>query len=600
MGSERPSNASIDELFERSRGARVRARDEGHVDPARGPVIAELAAGELPRLREALAIRETDESFHCMCLGDLSVELRGSVFSVGTLSFHHGRSVRLERWSSDAWLADGPALLRLLSERGVAGPLADFEAAVAAEQEGARARERWLEAAPPALRGLLPGMEGGMFGPPLLPNDPKVVEAMQRVRAAGDGDALVARDLLRWLGTVRSPWSGHPAYEQVPLTLLAALPPDVVLAVACESTDEPSLAAAARHYASHQMVSFRKSVLAAVPDRFFERVRPLLAGRCADDLARFEHAARLARETREVRSRSAPYPVGDGCTVVGQSVDGPLSGLAALDGGGLLSVDVRTVVRFEPGSTAPAVVAEASEHFVVVGGGRRAVWATMNHGDVLSRAGDGPVERLASQQKVPLEIVTAGEWIAWMCRDAPGGAQIAAVRPGEAEPRVLVTTGGAWMLCADDVHVYFVAGAFKGSGELRCVPWEGGRARTVCALPNVGASMGTPRTVTSGGEVLVATDDVILSVDPRSGRASVLAQAEARVRAIAASDALVAMLVGSDSSEGRWAVAVVARTGGKPRRVATLSRAPYHRHALVLVGDCPCTTSGDKVLAATG
>ncbi len=255
MANDVPSNRAIDALFAVAHSARVRGLAAGAVDPASGPVLAVFGADDLPRLRATLRIRETDEHFHCMCRGDLAIELRSRVFAVGTLSFHRGQSLRLDTWNSDAWLEDGPALLRLLAERG---------------------------------------------------------------------------------------------------------------------TGEP----------------------------------------------------------------------------------------------------------------------------------------------------------------------------------------------------------------------------------LRCVPWIGGEARTVCSLPLLGPSMGTPRIVASEGQVLVAADKRILAVDPRSGRSYALATADGTVRAIAACASWIALLVGSESDDANWEVPGVQRRGGNAERIGRFSRAPYHRHALVIAQDRACATAGDKVIAA--
>src|SRR5262249_22756697 len=134
---------------------------------------------------------------------------------------------------------------------------------------------------------------------------------------------------------------------------------------------------------------------------------------------RFEASERIAQEARAARAPRAPWYAGDGLTILGESMDGPLSGLCAC-GDSLVSSDVRTVVRFEPASVVPELGIEASEHFVLVAAGARAWFATMNHGDVFVIEDSGP-RRVAAGQGVPVELVAHGDRVAWWNRDTPGG-----------------------------------------------------------------------------------------------------------------------------------------------------------------------------------
>src|SRR5688500_16919274 len=108
MGGALPTNGSLDALFAKARSGRV-------VTVHGGAVLAEVAKAELGSIREMLRIVEGGGQFHCMCRGDLAIELEGRLLSAGSVSYHHGRSLRVESWCSDAMLADGPALLRWLA-----------------------------------------------------------------------------------------------------------------------------------------------------------------------------------------------------------------------------------------------------------------------------------------------------------------------------------------------------------------------------------------------------------------------------------------------------------------------------------------------------
>jgi hypothetical protein len=89
----------------------------------------------------------------------------------------------------------------------------------------------------------------------------------------------------------------------------------------------------------------------------------------------------------------------------------------------------------------------------------------------------------------------------------------------------------------------------------------------------------------------------VLAIELRTGKVSTLATAKGMVRAIATDEAVLAMLIEREGSEGKWEVARTSRAGGEIETVGTFERAPYHRHALVLARGKACTTAGDRVLA---
>lgn len=592
MSDDAPTNASLDALFAKARSARVATVE------AQPRVLAELEAGELPELRAALRIREGGEDFRCMCLGTLSVELRGRLLPLGTLSYHHGVSLRSPGWRSDAWLEDGPGLFRLLAARGVEEPLRGYEREEEARRLAAQARAEWVAAVPRALATMMSTLEGG---PGLFPKRPSASElsaALDALRAEHGGDVEVARTLLTWLAAGRGPWSGFASYEELPMHLLRALPVGAVISAATDaSLDDASLRAAARHFAAHELVTFAKRTLADVPAGFFERARPVVARTgIADDLSRLEHAARVAEAARRARVPRPPFRIEGGCTVVGRSLDGPLTSLVA-HGDALVSCDVRTIVRFDPPSVTPVTLALASESFVVLAAAARVWFATMNDGTVHAVQGDRVVE-IAREQRVPVEMAACGERVAWLCRDSPGGPSVAIAHGEEIVRTVSALPAGAWGLALGDTHVLWIEGGWNGGGVVRRAAIDGGEVETLASVPSLGPSMGSPRLVFSEGELLIALPDHVLAIDA-SGRAARIAGSSRPIRAIAADARHIALVLGEESDrDPPWSIAVLPRAGGAPREVATFARAPYHRHPLVLARGLACTLSGDRVIAA--
>src|SRR5262245_21528902 len=121
-----PSQASLDALFGDTRRARI---TDVCVFEDENTILLEVEGADVAIVRYLLRIKDHTRSFHCSCDGDLAVELYGEAGLVATIGFHHGRSIRVPGWSSDAMLLDGPALLRWIAERGVRGPLDEYEKA---------------------------------------------------------------------------------------------------------------------------------------------------------------------------------------------------------------------------------------------------------------------------------------------------------------------------------------------------------------------------------------------------------------------------------------------------------------------------------------
>jgi hypothetical protein len=581
-----PADASIDALFADARGAVI---DAGPGFP--GGTLLRLEGDDLPRLREALRITPPTEHFRCMCRGDLVITLRGRWRAKGAISFHHGVSVRLDGWDSDAPLVDGAALLRLLAERGVAGPLEAFERARVEGRARASARVAWVAAAPEAIRASLGELEHGPLGMPRRLEAAEIDATLARVRGDREGcdDAALARALITWLAAGRGPFSGYASYEEVPIRLLEALPIGAVVEVALDpALDDAAVAACARFFADHQIVTFRKGALAAVPDAFFARATPLLA--LEDDRARLAHAARVAEGAR--RPRSAPYPIDGGLEVLGQSTDGPLSGLG-VDGDALVSADVRTLVRFEPDSIAAVPIADARDAFLSLSPTPPVAWAVGRRGEIAT-----PHGVVATGENCPVEIAAGAGGIAWIAKHRNDERVLRAVVSGDPTVRTLATDSLLWCLAVDGDYAFFVEAGWRGGGTLCKAPLAGGAIARVASIPALGPSMAAPRYVIEGGEALVALGDHVSAIDAR-GRARRLIEAGAPIQAIAADATHVALVLGLDGDrDSPWSLAVAPRGGGKARAIASFARAPYHRHPLVLARGRACTIADDRIIAA--
>ncbi|WP_438035393.1 hypothetical protein [Sorangium sp. So ce204] len=230
-------------------------------------VLLDLERAEVATIRDRLRIQEHQRTFFCDCDGDIRIELHGEAGLLGTITFHHGLSIRFERWNSDALLLDGPALLRWMAERGASGPLHKFEQQEREQQEAERVYRAWVEAAPA-------GLDPSLFGRGFLPHngdDPAYGQAMEALAAAYPSAEERAVVLLTWFAHSSSTWSAYSSYESIPGELLLRVESGTVLRALerREPVAEATLLGAARYFST---LSDRKSELAAVPDALWERL----------------------------------------------------------------------------------------------------------------------------------------------------------------------------------------------------------------------------------------------------------------------------------------------------------------------------------------
>jgi hypothetical protein len=79
----------------------------------------------IQQFKALLEIIEPTESNHCMCLGTYAIELFSRDQLKATIGFHHGDSIRYNKWYGDADLAKPNELLEFLSQQGLTDPLQD-------------------------------------------------------------------------------------------------------------------------------------------------------------------------------------------------------------------------------------------------------------------------------------------------------------------------------------------------------------------------------------------------------------------------------------------------------------------------------------------
>ena len=282
-----PGEDDLDRLFLGATHMRLLADGVADGEALSREVLLESSnADELGQLRELLRFKAT--GFHCMCLGDLALEISGPEGRRAVIGLHHGASFRWDPvWKSDAALANPRGLAEFFASRGAPQMLEGQMQDEAHGTEAARAFAAWTASAPPAF-------------PPLdqLANQLGELSEAGRALAAGslkasfrtDEDAI--RALLHWFGNGRGPWSGFPSCELIPEKLLKGYPTAaLVRAMTSADLSESQLEGASRLFAGWQFWKGREAERDLVPSVLRQRLRAhVSASGDTDKIRRFEGA----------------------------------------------------------------------------------------------------------------------------------------------------------------------------------------------------------------------------------------------------------------------------------------------------------------------
>ncbi len=362
-GGPEPRQHDLDAMFERAGVARIFACGVADGAPVGGPLLREIGENDLPKLREALAIREGGPGFRCMCRGDMAIELlsRGKRLllgrsTIGAIGLHHGVSVRLDAWGSDAELVDGRAFFVFLAEHGLPELLAQYDAARVAQQE-AEARDRaWRARAPEEIADRLAELEGMWRAPEVAR------EVSRRVVEARGIEGAIAT-LLAWYGAGEGPWSGYPVREGIPEQLLESIGVDAVIDAIANGRVPPDVGAA-RFVAMHARNRAEQRTVHRIPSTVQASLRASAdVTNDRDNVGRLRHAL-----------SPAPQPVAAVGRLVGLAEHGSATG-ARLHRGVPYAIDGEAIVRFDEdaaprtlASIAPniwAAIAFASDRWLV-------------------------------------------------------------------------------------------------------------------------------------------------------------------------------------------------------------------------------------------
>ncbi|MCD5310489.1 hypothetical protein [Kineosporia babensis] len=239
-----------------------------------GTVEVDLSdPAERSSLRTALAIEGLSD-FACMCMGDVRFELMdGAGRSLGSVSLHHGTTLRYEPFETDAVLVDGPALLSWLDRHGMPGPLRYVEQHQARQQVWAEQEADWVMAVPPALTGLTDQMLAASRDGVMLSGE-RLGNVQAKLKQTYPDVVEGVLDLLAWHAAGSGRYSGYPLHEGIPELLLREVPiAHIITALQHPQAAAPHFAGAARHLIGWKSRPQQTRDIAQLPRELSERLR---------------------------------------------------------------------------------------------------------------------------------------------------------------------------------------------------------------------------------------------------------------------------------------------------------------------------------------
>lgn len=178
------------------------------------PLFSSAKPEDRTDLIRAIQFDEKKEEPQCMCGGSPIIRLYRDGKLLVQVSNQHGDTVRCSLWSKDFLLTDPEAWLTWFDTRNIAGPRLEVRAAAERWKQEEIAQKRWNAAMPPCVHPLWETvMRSGGICQDITP----FTEAMKK---AYPDQTVRVRTLLAWYGSGAGPWTGFPAYEQVPESLL--------------------------------------------------------------------------------------------------------------------------------------------------------------------------------------------------------------------------------------------------------------------------------------------------------------------------------------------------------------------------------------------
>jgi hypothetical protein len=167
---------------------------------------------KIQALHNLLEIDEKNTGFYCMCLGTYAIELYAHRQLKASIGFHHGVSIRYDKWNGDAELAKSDYLLTFLFKQGLTKPLHD-RIEEKRNMEADRIAERnWLDIAPKCFSKYwtqINSFDTNYFVSLVDDLNSEMPDREKQIIA-----------LLQTFGRTDNFWTAYPSYENLPNNIL--------------------------------------------------------------------------------------------------------------------------------------------------------------------------------------------------------------------------------------------------------------------------------------------------------------------------------------------------------------------------------------------
>jgi len=283
-----PTQASLDAVLSRATrarllGSRVDENRRYQFDVVRLDITD---PADLAELREALRIIEDPEQFgHLMSIESHRLEFWAGDECLSGLGVLYWFALRWHSvWKNDAVLANPRRFEDWLQRHGIPDATQQREADERRAEVQQRQIERWEQALPPCLATLWPDRLGDM--------NPDVSSARQLLEEAVPDPVEQARVLFAWFGSGAGPWSGYPAYESVPESMLLDYPIEILVrAVDRADVTDAQILGAARFFGGWTFGQRRKRDRASCSASLRQQMATLVERqRITDNVERFRRA----------------------------------------------------------------------------------------------------------------------------------------------------------------------------------------------------------------------------------------------------------------------------------------------------------------------
>ena len=173
---------------------------------------------DIADFKESISIAAPDAWVRCSCMSMPTVRLYRDDKELAVITYFSPRLIRASIWKSDAFLHDTEKWLKWFDDRKIPWLRKEYEADLARAKKQELAEVRWQKAMPKSIRPLWASVTKNQFFSGILAPDLSPLKKALIKELPATSERILA--LSHWFGSGAGPWSGFPAYETIPETLL--------------------------------------------------------------------------------------------------------------------------------------------------------------------------------------------------------------------------------------------------------------------------------------------------------------------------------------------------------------------------------------------